>query len=387
MQIGSVNLRRESKMFDYSERIEKFREEKVRLSSAFLEDLLAHRNANRSRLKARLPDQIPGVTVSDSDFKPQGSVAVRAVIQTKFAEEEYDIDDGLVLEKDELVDERGNALTALDVKERVCAALQDDRFLKQPEVHHNCVRVFYSEEDEERHHVDFAIYRRFYVGEEKIRELAGAEGWTRSDPTQVNAWFDDIVKVRNQESDGWGTQFRHLIHLLKRFCRSRRAWDLPNGMKLTMLVAECQLNYADRIDEVFRDLLEKLDSRLTESKIIRNLAHPDQPALTRSGADQNVIDLHDRIKDGLERLETLDSPTTNNCNSARAVWDWIFQSEGYFDELDEERKKSEAKEAALREKAALIGAGARTSPTGVLGSIGMPNLPHRFYGDPTMDQT
>jgi hypothetical protein len=219
-------------MFDYSERIEKFRQEKVRLSSAFLENLLAHRNANRDRLKARLPDEISGVTIADSDFKPQGSVAVRTVIQTKFNAEEYDIDDGLVLEKDELVDERGVALTAENVRQRVCDALQDYRFVKQPEVHHNCVRVFYSEEDEERHHVDFAIYRRFYLGEEKIRELAGESGWSRSDPTQINGWFDDTVRVCNEARDGWGTQFRRLIQLLKRFCRSRSNWDLPNGMKL-----------------------------------------------------------------------------------------------------------------------------------------------------------
>jgi hypothetical protein len=372
-------------MFNYSERIEKFRQEKVRLSSAFLENLLAHRNANRDRLMARLADHIPGVTIGESDFKPQGSVAVRAVIQTKFSDEEYDIDDGLVLEKDEVVDEQGNPLTASDVRERVCDALQDDRFLKQPEVHHNCVRVFYSEEDDERHHVDFAIYRRFYVGEEKIRELAGENGWTTSDPMQVNRWFDDIVQQRNQRRDGWGTQFRHLIHLLKRFCRSRRDWDLPNGMKLTMLVAECQSNYGDRIDEVFRKLLSRLDSRLIESKIIRNLAHPDQPPLTRSNADQNVIDLHNRIKDALSRLNTLDSVATNNADSARRVWDWIFQSDGYFAQLDEERKNSEAREAALREKVALLGAGARTSPAGVLGSIGVSNLPHRFYGEETMD--
>ena len=223
-------------MFDYSERIEKFREERIRLTTAFREQLLGHRNANRDRLIARLPDHIPGVTISDRSFKPQGSVAVGTVIQTCFNDEEYDIDDGLVLAKDELVDENGNRLTAEQVKRRVCAALQDDRFLKQPEVHHNCVRVFYSETDEEKHHVDFAVYRRFFVGEEKIRELAGADGWNRSDPTQVNCWFDNLVQERNRQADGWGTQLRHLIQLLKRFCRSRREWDLPNGMKLTMLV-------------------------------------------------------------------------------------------------------------------------------------------------------
>jgi hypothetical protein len=53
-------------MFDYSERIEKFRKEKVRLSTTFLQKLLAHRQANRDRLIARLPDYIPGLTINDS---------------------------------------------------------------------------------------------------------------------------------------------------------------------------------------------------------------------------------------------------------------------------------------------------------------------------------
>jgi len=373
-------------MFDYSERIEKFREERVRLSTTFLEKLLAHRKANRDRLIARLPDYIPGLTINESNFKPQGSVAVRLVIQTRFDEEEYDVDDGLVLAKHELIDEYGNALSAEEVKRRVCAALQDDRFLKQPEVHHNCVRVSYAETDEEKHHVDFAIYRRFLIGEEKIRELAGESGWNRSDPTQVNYWFDNLVEDRNRQGDGWGAQLRHLIQLLKRFCRSRRDWDMPNGMKLTMLVAECQPEYGSRIDEVFRSLLRKLDVRLTSSKVIRNLAHPDRPALTRSNADRNVIDLHERIKDALRCLEKLDAPGANNADSAREVWDWIFQSDDFFARFDEQREDEEQeKEKALLEKAALVGAGARTSEAGVLGSIGVSNMPHRFYGPQDVD--
>lgn len=373
-------------MFDYSERIEKFREERVRLTTAFRELLLGHRNANRDRLIARLPDQIPGVTIRDRSFKPQGSVAVGTVIQTCFNDEEYDIDDGLVLAKDELVDENGNPLTTEQVKRRVCAALQDDRFLKQPEVHHNCVRVFYSETDEEKHHVDFAVYRRFFVGEEKIRELAGADDWNHSDPTQVNCWFDNLVQERNRQADGWGTQLRHLIQLLKRFCRSRREWDLPNGMKLTMLVVECQPNYGVRIDEVFRNLLQKQDGRLAASKVIRNLAHPDKPALTRSASDQNVIDLHARIKEALDQLGKLDATDANNAAAARKVWDWIFQSDGFFAEFDEQRKRElEERKRALLEKAALVGAGARTSPAGILGLVGVHNTPHRFYGPAHLD--
>src|SRR5690606_25652978 len=85
------------KMFDYSQQIEAFREKKVRLSSDFKEKLLAHRAANRKRLVSRLPNHLEQVHIGEANFKPQGSVAMGTIIQTRFANEEYDIDDGLVL--------------------------------------------------------------------------------------------------------------------------------------------------------------------------------------------------------------------------------------------------------------------------------------------------
>src|SRR5437016_6579729 len=270
-------------MFDYSERIEEFRDKKVRLSAEFREKLLAHRNANRDRLIARLPDFIKAVSISESNFKPQGSFAMGTVIQTRFVDEEYDIDDGLVLWRHQLVDENGVELTAQQTKEKVRDALKDDRFNRQPKICGNCVRVFYAEEDEEKHHVDFPVYRRYFdANGNKVRELAGENGWIASDPTQVNNWMDDEVESRNKTTAGRGTQFRHLIQLLKRFCRSRSDWDLPNGMKLTMLAAECQPNCQDRIDIVFRELLERLKGRLAWNKIVLNLAHSDKPAITRT---------------------------------------------------------------------------------------------------------
>lgn len=371
-------------MFNYSERIEAFRLEKVRLSTEFLEKLFAHRKANRDRLVSRLADHIPDISISDGNFKPQGSAAVGLIIQTQFAEDEYDIDDGLVMWKDDLVDEDGSELSAEEVRKRVCAALQDDRFAKPPEVHHNCVRVFYKTNDEERHHVDFAIYRKYFAGDELVRELAGAEGWTLSDPTQVNRWINDLVAERNEQTDGWGTQFRHLVQLLKRFCRSRQAWDLPNGMKLTMLVAECQPAYQDRIDLVFRELLQRLKNRLFWKKVIQNLSHPDKPALTRTDTDQNVTDLEARLGDALNQLATLDQVDADNADSARSAWDWIFKSDGFFADFDA-AKKNEEKKNALLAKAALVGSEAKTSPFGVLGAIGVTNLAHKFYGEKSVD--
>lgn len=332
-------------MFDYSDRIEAFRDEKVRLSADFKEKLLDHRQANRDRLISRLGDHIPGISISDSSFYPQGSFAMQTVIQTRLADEEYDIDEGLVLSRDELVDDDGNELTATQVKEKVRDALKDKRFNRQPKVISNCVRVFYADEDEEKHHVDFPVYRRYYDADDnRIRELAGVDGWVESDPTQVNKWFEDEITDRNKLVDGRGTQLRHLVQLLKRFCRSRpdSEWDLPNGMKLTMLVAECQPYYFRRIDEAFRELLQKLEDRLEDNKKIENLAHPDKPALTRTDNDQNVIDLETRIGEALDQLATLDAADANNPKSARKAWDWIFKSDGFFAEYDEEHEGSKA---------------------------------------------
>ncbi len=372
-------------MFNYSERIEAFREAKVRLSADFRGKLLAHRTANRDRLISRLPDFIKGITIGEASFRPQGSFAMRTVIQTRFIDEEYDIDDGIVLWKHQLVDENGIELTAAQVREKVRDALKDGRFSRQPKFCSNCVRVFYADEDEEKHHVDFPIYRRYFDSNgKKVRELATENGWVASDPTEVNKWFDAEIETRNNQAAGWGTQLRHLIQLLKRFCRSRSDWDLPNGMKLTMLVAECQPVYRDRIDLVFRELLQKLKARLLWNKVIRNLAHLDKPALTRTAADQNVVALESRLGEALDQLASLDKSDANDADSARGAWDWIFKSDGVFTAFDAERKKDEKRNSLLA-KAALVGVGARTSPSGVLGAIGVANLGHNFYGEDPVD--
>lgn len=341
-------------MFDYSDRVEAFRQQRVRLDSAFREKLLAHRQANRNRLVARLPDYIKGVSLSNADFRPQGSFAMRTVIQTRFVNDEYDIDDGVVLWKHQLVDTAGTEFTAAQVKEKVRDALKDKRFNRQPKICSNCVRVFYADEDEEKHHVDFPVYRRYFnANGEKIRELASEDGWTDSDPTQVNKWFDAKIAARNEIAARRGTQLRHLVQLLKRFCRSRpdTEWDLPNGMKLTMLIAECQPLYRERIDLAFRELLTMLKDRLRWNKVIQNLAHQHKPALTRTAADQNVIDLETRIGESLVELAKLDRTDANNASSARSAWDWIFKSDGFFAEYD---AKLAEKTLALKSESAAL---------------------------------
>ncbi len=370
-------------MYDYSEQIEAFRYDKVRLKHEFKGKLYQHRSSNRNRLITRLPERIPGLQISLSSFKPQGSAAVDTIIQTIFVNEEYDIDDGIVLRKEDLVDENGNELSAEEVKMRVLKSLKDKRFIKQPKMAANAIRVFYKEDDEERHHVDFPVYRKYQNDDgQTIRELAGENGWVESDPTQVNDWFKRQVEQGNSTCDGQGTQMRHLIQLLKRFCRSRYNWDLPNGMKLTMLVAECQPAYSSRIDIAFRELLEALELRLSYDKVIRNLAHPDQPEISRTTSDSNVEELEVRVREALEYLRSLDADDSNNRVTARKAWDWIFQSDGYFKAHDDKLKEAEERDKKLEASARLINAGnARTSALGVIGSCGTTNQPHEFYGD------
>ncbi len=335
-------------MYDYSERIENFRDQKVRLSGDFLGKLLAHRKANRDRLISRLPENITGVTIGDSSFYPQGSVAMQTIIQTKYTEEEYDVDDGVVLWKHQLVKNNGAELTAAEVKEKVRVALKDERFNRQPKHCTNCVRVFYADTDEEKHHVDFPVYRRWEDDSGNIqRELANEEKWVKSDPTQVNEWFGKEVETRNKAVNGRGSQFRQLIQLLKRFCRSRpdTEWDMPNGMKLTMLVAECQPPFQTRIDLAFRELLTRLEGRLVWNKQINNLAHPAQPAITASAADGNVVELHTHTREAIAKLKELDKADSNNADAARVAWDWIFRSDGFFKAFDDKRKEDEDKAA------------------------------------------
>lgn len=356
-------------MYNYSNEIEKFRDKKVRLSSDLNDKLLSHRKSNRDRLINRLPDSIPRLTIGMNSFKPQGSMATRTTIQTTFVYDEYDIDDGLVLWKSQLVDEDGEELTHTEVRNLVREALKDKRFKKQPTLCTNCARVYYAETDEERHHVDFPIYRK-WVDEDgnTIRELASENGWVRSDPTQVSNWFNDSVAEKNSSSDGHGTQLRHLNQLTKRFCRSRHNWDMPNGMKLMMLVSECQPAYSERIDRAFRGLLENLRTRLKSNKAIRNLAHPDQPQITRGEEDANVVSLYEKVDEALEEIEKLDLPENDNLESALEAWDWVFRSEGFFEDL------------ALDEKAsAILTNTAKTSTAGVIGTVGIQNSPHRFF--------
>jgi hypothetical protein len=92
------------------------------------------------------------------------------------------------------------------------------------------------------------------------------------------------------------------------------------------------------------------------------------------------------VKEALDKLLVLHHPDCNT-KQAREAWDWVFQSDGYFDAYD----KNTAMARALFAKKALVNAGlASTNSSGVIVraavGAGVPNLAHNFYGDDPDEQ-
>lgn len=377
-------------MFNYNTQLTKFFEKKVALPSDMRKMLLAHRKANANRLTLRLPQLHPKIRIGESNFRSQGSFAMDTVIQTRFTAEEYDIDYGVVIRRSQLVREDDTEMTASEVRELVRETLMDKRFNRQPKLMSNCIRVFYADEDDYAHHVDIPVYREFEDEHGRtVTELAGEDGWLRSNPTRVNDWLENHVAERNRSIADSGSQMRRVLKFMKRFCRSRNAdtdddWDLPNGMKLTMLIAECY-QWSDRDDESFHATLSALSSRLSWNLEIQNLADQEYPKaqLTKTSSDQNVSNLRDRIEEALDQLAVLHLPDCDE-TKARRAWDWVFQSDGFLRQLEEDAK-AEAKRQALLGKAALLSTGgAGTNWAGaivVASAAAVTNTAHSFYGE------
>ena len=357
-------------MFDYNEQIIEYHNVKVNLPQPIRDKLRDHRKANQNRLMSNIPE---GITINRNSFIKQGSYAMWTTIQEK--DKAYDIDDGVIFSRSELQDKNSIDMTPQQVKEMVKNSLEDKRFNKKPEIKNNCVRVFY----EEGHHVDIPAYRKYSNSNgRELKEIASSDGWIISDPKRINAWFLNLIEQLNEKSEDAGGQLRRIIRLLKRFSKSRGdKLDMPSGIKLTMLVAEC-FQPKIRDDEAFYYLIDILNKRLLHSLVVENLSDSGFPSekLTRTNADSNMTVLKEKVKEALDQLKILNS--TNDIKVARAAWDWVFQSDGFFEAFDKDAKKA----IDLYSKNALISAGiAATESSGRISTFGVRNLPHKNYGE------
>jgi hypothetical protein len=360
-------------MFDYNEQIEAYHETNVNLPEAIREKLRGHRKANQDRLMENIRE---GISVSRSSFVKQGSYAMRTTIQHE--ENDYDVDDGVVFKKEELVGERDAEMTPLQVRDMVLDAVSKNHpFKTKPERLKNCVRVYY----EEGHHVDIPSYRKFTdAAGKEVFEHAGSE-WKKSNPKEINEWFEAQVSAWEKRKEGAGNQLRRMIRLLKRFTRSRDSWNMPSGLILTMLVAEKFQAY-DRDDECFYYLLQNLKDRLAGNLVVENLADSGFPRekLTKTNEDANMKELRDRVGEALDKLAVLHKSDCTK-EQARAAWDWVFQSDGFFEAYDKNAKQA----VVVFERHALIKANlAAVGTSGLITPVGVAIRPHKFYGE-TLD--
>lgn len=314
-------------MFDCSNDMIKFHNNKVNLSTAEQEEMRGRRDANRDRVRKGLEKNKKPKPV---EFKSQGSYAMRTMVQDDNFD--YDIDDGVYFEKAELVGERGAEMSALQARQMVRDAVDDGSFKTPPEVRKNCVRVYY----EKGYHVDLPVYRRSKSvdiwGKEIFEyELASAD-WKKSDARDVTSWF---VKENDEQSPDKsnGRQLRRITRLMKKFARSRESWkgSILSGFGITKLVTERYKANENREDESLYQTMKAIRNRLNYNLKVE---HPirGNGYITSGEADPKAMFLRDKLTEALDNLEPLHEP---DCTSARArkCWDKVFYTD-YFSSLE-----------------------------------------------------
>lgn len=307
-------------MYNCSKEFNKYYRKKVVLSESKQNELRNKRKLNVKRLKNGIKkyNQENKTSYKISEDRIQGSMAMHTVVQND--ENNYDIDVGIVFEKDSL-DGFGPQAT----RNMVANSLKKEtwQFTEAPEVKTSCVRIKYSE----GYHVDFAVYRRFkeYEWEDGYSyEHAGAE-WSKRDLKALEEWFKEEIKCK-------GDVLRKIIRLSKTFCRSRESWkEMPSGLVQTVICSEClDVNY-ERLDEIFYYTMKNIVDRLSQRLEVYAPVDNNRSLVNREIDFTRMENWKNRLKTQLEELDIIFDP---DCTKSEALeaWSNFFDAE-YFEQL------------------------------------------------------
>lgn len=333
-------------MRNCNEQIGKYNQSEVKMNDAGREDIFGKAKANRKRLRAGLVrDQRP-IPVGS---RTQGSYAMRTMIHDPTGD--YDIDDGVYFKKEDLVGERGAEMSALAVRQMVCAALQDDKFAKAPEARTNCVRVYY----QQGHHVDVPAYRRVQKTDpitgttSDEYELASAD-WKASDALTVTKWFRDQNKALSSDATANGNngQFVRIVRLTKSFARSRPNWNgkIASGFAITKLISDHFQEKTGRDDRALRDVLLAIRDRLGGNSSVQ---HPTLNEKIAESGSARTLFLCDQLIEKLPYLDVLDAADCTH-KQAMHAWGKFFKTDwfsGQPDPDDEEGLEKKTKAPAV----------------------------------------
>lgn len=340
-------------MFNCSDDVIAFHDEKVTLPQDERTAMRKRRDANRDRLKSRLKEQNKPIP---KEFIKQGSYAMLTMVQDP--DNDYDIDDGVYFTQASLKKADGTDRSPGEAKQMVCDALQDDRFNKKPKVKKSCVRIFY----EEGYHVDMPVYR-IRTSDGKY-ELASDDGWIVSNAADAEDWFNKTNKNKSPDIGTNGGQFRRTVRFLKKFARSRRDWksNVAPGFTITKLVEEKYVANTGREDKALRDCMQSICDRLVLNLEVR---HPVTTGtmLTSGPDDAGTKFLRDKLKTALADLKVLDDAKCTR-KQALAAWDKVFNTDFFSKRLDTGVSKSSAAAASglLKPAAAASGLGFPDQP-------------------------
>jgi hypothetical protein len=301
-------------MFDLHRELNQFYNDHVRLGKE-RQTLAEHRDRNRERLKAGL-EQLG--YPSSFDYRNQGSYATHTINQ--HPKKDYDIDVAIIFSKDDLPS------SALETRKRIEEAMREGggNFSQPPEALTNAVRVYYAE----GHHIDLAIYRCYEDGYgNSICEHAGSD-WTPRDPMDITNWFNDTVRECSPSREQGATvdvnQMRRIVRWLKAFSKSREQWDLPGGLIVSVLVAECYKSNLYGDDVSLYDTMVSVHNRLYEGEEVTNPVDSSQTLTDRPVDIGRIRRFRDKLGSAISRLEVLHSP---ECTEEQAIqaWQWVFQ--------------------------------------------------------------
>jgi hypothetical protein len=305
-------------IYDSSAEMAKYHNEKVRLPQEEQDKLRGYRDTNLERLKKGLEKNSEPAYKKDIS---QGSYAMHTLNQ--HPDNDYDIDVGVIFDREDLKGIQGGDKTALAARQMVCDAMQDDRFNTPPKVLKNCVRVYY----EEGHHVDMPVYRQYKdENGNTVQELASSD-WEESDPEAITNWFNDAVRDKSPDTAN-GRQMRRVTRLIKKWARSRSSWNMPSGFIISVLIDECYVAKAGKDDEALYETLKAIRKRLHRNRQVKNPVNGD---LISEGKESQLEAMYNELDMALrEILYVLEDM---NCTYEQAMKAWSkFFNDDFFKE-------------------------------------------------------
>ena len=331
-------------MYDISADLQIFYDADVRLGQALRSNLAAKRDLNITRLKSGLDDLAAETGVPrphPHTWHNQGSYAMHTLNQDPGDNNDFDIDVGLIFNKDDLPSD------PLKARQRVAEALAKrcTNFTQEPTAKKNAVRVAYAD----GYHIDFAVYRT-YKDEAGVAQTEHASSsWKPRDPLVINNWFSKCVNDKSPKADpltGYAPtvkdgQFRRIVRFLKWFSRSRPSWSLPGGLIISVLAAEVYVANDSRDDRSLYDTMVAMANRLNSDTKVYNPASGSE--FTENAEIHNQVKrLKKQINISVTKLQPLLDQQNCTREKARSAWDWVFNHAFWAD-------KETVEKAALEE--------------------------------------